>query len=163
MSKNIQKKYLSKAEALQKMQRYCAYQDRCHQEVRSKLLELGVYNADLEEIIVELIEEKFLDEERFARSFARGKFRIKQWGRKRIEQELKQRQISAYCIRKALEEIEQTEYEESLLAILEKKNRQLNEADSFKRKNKLAQFALQRGFEGELVWKLLEHENLSEI
>ena len=75
------KKYVSLDKALQKLQRYCAYQDRCHQEVRAKLLSLGVYGDEMEEIIVSLIEDKFLDEERFARSFARGKFRLKQWGR----------------------------------------------------------------------------------
>ena len=96
-------KWVSKEEALAKIQRYCAYQDRCHQEVRTRLLDMGVYADWLEEIIVQLIEENFLNEERFARSFARGKFRIKQWGRNRIRQELKKRNISAYCIRMAME------------------------------------------------------------
>ena len=96
--------WVSKEEALAKMQRYCAYQERCHEEVRSKLLNMGVYSDWREEIIVQLIEENFLNEERFARSFARGKFRIKQWGRNRIRQELKKRKISDYCVRKAMEE-----------------------------------------------------------
>ena len=100
-------KWVSKEEALAKIQRYCAYQVRCHQEVRTRLLDMGVYADWLEEIIVQLIEENFLNEERFARSFARGKFRIKQWGRNRIRQELKKRNISAYCIRMAMEEIEE--------------------------------------------------------
>jgi regulatory protein len=73
--------YVSKEDALKKLQRYCAYQDRCHQEARRKLLDLGIYGDDLEEIISELISDNFLNEERFARSFARGKFRIKGWGK----------------------------------------------------------------------------------
>ncbi len=104
------KKYISQAEALQKLQRYCAYQDRCHSEVRSKLLDLGIYGDELEEIIAELITDNFLNEERFARSYARGKFNIKKWGRHRIKQELKRRQITDYCLRKAMEEIEETDY-----------------------------------------------------
>ena len=103
----MQKKYLSKADALKRMQRYCAYQDRCHSEVRTKLIELGVYGDTLEEIMAELVIERFLDEERFARSYVRGKFRLKKWGRVRIKRELKLRKISAYCQRKGLEEIEE--------------------------------------------------------
>ena len=117
-----QKKYHSKEEALDKLQRYCAYQDRCHQEVRSKLLDLGIYGEDLEEIIVQLISDNFLNEERFARSYARGKFRIKRWGRNRIWQELQKRQISDYCLRKAMEEIDEAEYQKTLWELLEKKS-----------------------------------------
>jgi regulatory protein len=104
------KKYISKDDALLKLQAYCAYQDRCHSEVRSKLLDLGIYGDDLEDIIVALIEDNFLNEERYARSYARGKFRIKQWGRLRIRRELKFRKISDYCIRKAMEEIDENDY-----------------------------------------------------
>lgn len=156
MEKRPAKKYTSKADALVKLQRYCAYQDRCHQEVRSKLIELGCYGQDLEEVIASLIEEKFLDEERFARSFARGKFRMKQWGRARIRQELKMRNISDYCIRKAMEEISEQEYFETLLEVLEKRATQIAEGDDFARKGKLAQYAMSRGFEAELVWKALD-------
>ena len=96
MAKYPKKKYLSKEDALKKLQRYCAYQDRCHQEVRSKLLDLGIYGHDLEEVIVALIEDNFLNEERFARSFTRGKLRIKHWGRNKILQELKKKNI--FCL-----------------------------------------------------------------
>lgn len=147
--------WISKEDALAKMQRYCAYQDRCHQEVRSKLLDMGVYGDWLEEIIVELIEENFLNEERFARSFARGKFRIKAWGRNRIRQELKRRNISSYCIRKAMEEIEEEDYQETLQAILTKKEASLNEPDFYKRNHKLARYAQSRGFEPELAWQII--------
>ena len=108
------KKYTSPEDALKKLQRYCAYQDRCHKEVRSKLLDLGVYGDELEAIIAELVTENFLNEERFARSYARGKFRMRQWGKKRIVRELKVRDISEYCIRKALLEIEEDVYYENL-------------------------------------------------
>lgn len=158
MEKKPAKKYLSKADALVKLQRYCAYQDRCHQEVRSKLIELGCYGQDLEDVMASLIEEKFLDEERFARSFARGKFRIKQWGRIRIQQELKMRKISDYCIRKAMEEIKEADYLNTLKEVLEKRASQIAEADDFTRKGKLAQYAMLRGFESELVWQVLSEE-----
>lgn len=80
MGENKSKKHLTKQEGLQKLQRYCAYQDRCHQGVRSKLIELGIYGDDLEEIIVELIEENFLNEERFARSYAQGQISFQMLG-----------------------------------------------------------------------------------
>jgi regulatory protein len=153
--KKTPKKYTSKADALAKLQRYCAYQDRCHKEVRTKLLELGVYGDDLEEVIAQLIEEKFLNEERYARSFARGKFRIKQWGRSRIVRELKMRDISDYCIRKAMEEIEEAEYTQTLADFLAKKALLLENESGFERNNKLAQYALRRGFEQELVWEAI--------
>ncbi len=155
MKQKPEKKYTSKADALVKLQRYCAYQDRCHAEVRTKLIELGCYGQDLEDVMASLIEEKFLDEERFARSFARGKFRMKQWGRVRILQELKQRKISDYCIRKAMEEIKEAEYLQTLNDVLEKRAYQIAEADDFARKGKLAQYAMSRGFEADLVWKTL--------
>lgn len=153
------KKYYSKAEALAALQRYCAYQDRCHQEVRSKLISLGIYGMDLEDILVQLIEEKFLDEERFAKSFARGKFRMKQWGRKRIVQELKQRKISDYCIRKALTEIDEEEYQQALSQVL-KKRFSLASGNKFERRKKAIEAALRKGYEPELVFdegkKLIE-------
>ena len=150
-----QKKYTSKADALAKLQAYCAYQERSHQEVRSKLLDLGIYGDDLEEIMSDLIQENFLNEERYARSFARGKFRIKKWGRTRILQELKQRKISDYCLRKAMTEIEEDVYARTLREVLEKKAGLLKEKDVYKRKNKLAQYGISRGFESNLVWEVV--------
>lgn len=150
-------KWLTQEEALQKMQHYCAYQERCHQEVRAKLLELEVYGDRLEEVMVALIEEGFLNEERFARSFARGKFRLKQWGRIRIRKELNARQISEYCQRKALEEIEEEEYLEALKGVLNKKLQQTGrEQGLYQQKQKAVRYALSRGFEPELAWKLLD-------
>ena len=147
------KKYHTREQALQKLQRYCAYQDRCHAEVRTKLLSLGIYGDDLEEIIVELIGENYLNEERFARSYARGKFRFKCWGRIRITQELKSRRISDYLIRKALEEIDETEYRQALYDLLDKKLALISADNDFEKKQKLAGYAQRRGFEGELIWE----------
>ncbi len=150
------KKYISRDEALLRMQRYCAYQDRCHQETRRKLLDLGIYGDDLEEIMAQLVEDQFLDEERFARAFARGKFQIKSWGRIKILQELKARQISAYCQRKALEEIDEEAYRERLDQYLRSKFTEGKDGLSdFEQQQKAAQFALRRGFEPELVWDTL--------
>ena len=153
MKSKKEKKYLSKADALTKLQHYCAYQDRCHQEVRSKLLDLGIYGDDLEEIIVDLIQENFLNEERYARSFARGKFRMKKWGRNRIKRELKMRAISDYCIRKAMSEIEEEDYVNVLEEILNKKINSIKETNEYARNNKLAKYAISRGFESNLVWE----------
>ncbi len=150
------KPYLSYEQALAKLQRFCAYQDRCHKEVRQKLFDLGIYGDWQDEIIVDLITEKFLDEQRFANSFVRGKFRMKHWGRNRIRRELKARDISSYCIKRALaNELDEQEYLEALEELLNKKNKLLKEENPFTRKQKLAQYALYRGFETELVWELV--------
>lgn len=154
--KKDRKKYVSRDEALSKLQRYCAYQDRCHQEVRSKLLDLGIYGDDLEEIMADLIADNFLNEERFARSFARGKFRMKQWGRIRIVRELKKRKVSEYCIRQALSEIDDADYEKALREVLEKKAGTGNESDTFKLRGKVAAYAIRRGFEPERVWEVVK-------
>ena len=149
-------KYVSRDDALKKMQRYCAYQERSHKEVRGKLLDLGIYGDDLEAILAELIADNFLNEERFARAYARGKFRMKQWGRRRILQELKFRGVSAYSTRKAMEEIPETDYLETLENVVRKKYDSLKEPDDYKRRNKTAQYAISRGFEPNLVWQTIE-------
>jgi len=138
--------------ALRKLQKYCAYQDRCHQEVRSKLLDLKIYGEDLENIIVDLIEDNFLDEERFARSYARGKFRMKNWGRTRIRLELKKRKISAYCIKKAMQEIEEEDYVKTIQALIKKQRPKYKESNTFKLKGKLAKYLIGKGYESSLVW-----------
>lgn len=147
---------INQEEVLKKMQRFCAYQDRCHSEVRNKLLELEVYGDRLESIMAELIRENFLNEERFARSFARGKFRMKQWGRLRILQELGRRDISEYCIRKAMEELDESEYQATLRVVLERKQADWSELPVFESRQKLVQYALRRGFEADLAWKILD-------
>jgi len=119
-------------------------------------MEVGVYGDDLENVMAELISENFLNEERFARSYARGKFRIKKWGRIRIQQELRRRKISAYCIKKAMVELEDYDYDQQLVDLLEKKNRTLREPDLWKRRGKLANHAVRKGFETGLVWETIK-------
>ena len=109
------KKYISQQEALISLQKYCAYQERCHREVRTKLLSLGIYGEHLEEIIGNLIEEDYLNELRFAKTYARGKFRMKAWGRIKIIQSLKQKGITDYCIKEAMKEINIDDYKDCLL------------------------------------------------
>lgn len=150
-------KYLDYETALKKLQKYCAYQDRCHSEVRSKLIELEVYGDRLEQIIADLISEKFLDEQRFANSFAGGKFRIKKWGRTKIRLELKMRKVSDYCIKKALlQEIPDEDYLDTLAQVLKKKASLTQEPNAFKRNSKIAKYAISKGFESHLVWELLK-------
>ena len=152
----MQKPFPGKEVALQKMQRYCAFQERCHSEVRQKLLEISVYGDTLEEIIAELISENYLNEERFARAYARGKFRTKSWGRNRIQQELKMRKVSAYCIRKGMEEIDEADYLATLEKIITKKLAELHGEDNFTTQQKTAQYAMRKGYESELIWRVLK-------
>ncbi len=150
------RKFISVEQALAKLQRYCVYQDRCHQEVRSKLLDLGIYGEDLEFIIAELISENFLNEERYACSYARGKHRIKKWGRVRIRQELRRRNISAYCMKKAMQEIEEEDYLGTLEQLLTKKAALIKEKDLFRKRAKLASYAIHKGYESQLIWDSLK-------
>lgn len=138
------------------MQRYCAYQERSHQEVRNKLIDLNIYGDDLEEIIAQLIADNFLNEERFARAFARGKFRMKQWGRRKIVQELKRHDVSDYSIRKAMEEIADEDYRATLREVIEKKSKTAAAESDFELQHKLAQYAISRGFESDLVWAVIK-------
>ena len=142
-------------EALAKLQRYCAYQDRCHKEVKEKLSELGIWGDDAGQVIVALIEDKFLDEERFARSFVRGKYRFKKWGRIKIKQELKKKNISGYCLKMGFQEIDEQEYMENLIAIINKKNDFLKAKNQYERKAKLAKYAITKGYESHLVWQVV--------
>lgn len=147
------KKYISYDEARSKLQAYCAYQERCHKEVRSKLFDLGIYGDDVDSIIADLIEDNFLNELRYAIAFAGGKFRIKKWGRYRITRELKMNQVSAYSIKKALQsELPEADYLETLEQVVEKRNRLLREPNKFKRKLKIAKYVIDKGFESPLVW-----------
>ncbi|MBB4080003.1 regulatory protein [Lewinella aquimaris] len=157
-----QKKVVYTAEqALEALQHYCAYQDRCHKEAREKLHELGFYGDPAEEVIVELIHEKYLDEERFARSYARGKFKIKRWGRYKIRAELRQRQLSAYCIKQAMKEIDQNEYYGTLCSELERRNGVEKAGQHpYLRRRKLADYMVKRGFESGLVWEAIKELEL---
>lgn len=144
-------------EGLERIKHYCAYQDRCHSEVRNKLLELSYRGDELEEVISMLISEDFLNEERFARSYCRGKFRFKNWGRVKIIQQLKARQVSDYCIKKGLEEIDEREYLHVLEQLFLKKLETLrNEKNSWRKKSKLLQYLRSKGFEPSLIYLQLD-------
>lgn len=136
---------------------FCAYQERTQREVRDRLYELGVDKDEAEEIIVKLITENFLNEERFAKAFAGGKFRIKKWGRNKINQALKERGVSSYCIKKGLEEIDEESYIETLKSLLVKKEGEIKEENIFKRKDKISKYLIAKGFEPELVWDILKN------
>ena len=130
------KKYLTKEQALQKLKHYCAYQERCHSEVKEKLYQLGVWKKEHDEIIASLIEENYLNEERFAVAYAGGHFRIKQWGRIKIKYELKQKQVSEYSIKKALKQIEDEEYGKVLEKLAREKYAALKKEQFLVRKKK---------------------------
>ncbi len=138
-------------EFLKKMENYCVYQDRCHQEVEKKLKETHLIPEAREKILLHLMEHDFLNEERFARSFARGKFRIKKWGKQRIIRELKMREISEYIIRQALKEIGDDEYLETLNELVEKQIVMVKETNSFKKRKKIFDYLYRRGYETGLI------------
>ncbi|MES2487848.1 MAG: regulatory protein RecX [Bacteroidota bacterium] len=138
-------------EAKRKLEHYCAYQDRYHDEALQKLRSLGMIPQAIDVIMGHLIEHNFLNEERFARSFARGKFRIKRWGRRRIVQELKFRGITKYNIDAALKEIPDAEYYEAFHLLAEKQWEAVHEGNLLKKKKKISDYLLRKGFETSLV------------
>jgi len=146
---------MTQNEAIEKMKKYCAYQERCQSEVRQKLYGFGLNNDEIENALCSLIEQNFISEERFAKTFARGKFRQKKWGKVKIKQHLKQKQISDYCIKTALEEIDTEDYLATLDLVLSKKEELLNEENDFIKKQKIAKHAINKGFENDLVWNYL--------
>ena len=144
--------------ALEKLQHFCAYKERCHSEVRSKLIKLEVYGDSLEEIMSALIQDDFLNEERYAKAYVSGKYRINQWGKNKIVMNLKSKRISDYCIRKGLEVINQEEYFDNLVSLLQKQkriysNKPLND---YQLKSKLFQFAMGKGYETEVIKMALD-------
>lgn len=139
-----------------KLRYYCAYQERCHVEVREKCWELGLRGEDIENAIAHLVEDGFLNEERYAKAYAGGKFRMQQWGRKKISMMLKQKQVSDYCIRKGLAEIDEEDYMQTLQQLAEKKYHLLRSEQYLKRQYKTLQYLLQRGFEQELARAAIE-------
>jgi regulatory protein len=151
------KKYLTKEQALQKAKHYCGYQERCHSEVKEKLYSLGLYKQQVEECLSQLIEENYLNEERFAQQFAGGKFRMKQWGRVKIKYELKQKQVSEYCIKKGLKEIDEDDYMKVLKKMaLEKWTAVKTEKNVFTKLRKTQDYLLQKGYEQELIRQTLQ-------
>jgi regulatory protein len=143
---------VSKEKALEKLKHYCGYQERSHGEVKQKLYSLGLFRNEVEDIISELIEEGYLNEERFALAFASGKYRIKGWGKHKILHGLKEKGVSTFNIRKALESIDPVEYGKSFSRQAEKKWRSLKgEKNIFVKKSKWQNYLLQKGFEPALI------------
>lgn len=147
----VQKKYLTKEEALQKLKQYCAYQERSHSEAVQKLWDLGVRKTEHDEIVSALIEEDYLNEERFAVQYAGGRFRMKDWGRKKIFYALKEKKISTYCINKAMKAIPEEDYAKKLHSLAEKKYNALKGEQYLVRKKKTTDYLLQKGYEPELI------------
>jgi len=139
-------------EAKRKLEQYCVYQDRCYKEVTEKLKEMQMIPIATDDIIQHLVQHNFLNEERFAKSYARGKFNIKHWGKNRIIRELKFRSISAYNIKTALKEIDEQDYIEKLHLLATKKMASVTEANVFKKRKKIADYLLYRGWESHLVY-----------
>jgi regulatory protein len=152
----LRKKHLTKEQALQKLKHYCSYQERCHSEVKEKLYSLGVWKNDHDEIIAALIEQGYLNEERFAIAFAGGRFRVKHWGRVKIKYELKQKQVSDYSIKKALKQIDEEDYLVVLKKLAEEKYASLKSEQYLVRKKKTRDHLLQKGFEYELLAAVIE-------
>ena len=148
-------KYLTKEQALQKLKHYCTYQERSHYEVKQKLYELGVRTNDHDEIIASLIDEDYLNEERFAIQFAGGKFRMKQWGKKKILYALREKKVSDYSIKKALAEINEEDYLEVLKKLTEEKYGLLKDEQYLERKKKTIDYLIQKGYEYDIVNKIL--------
>jgi len=152
----MQKQSLTPDQALQKIKHYCAYQERCHSEVKEKLYGFGLNRKEVDEILSTLIQENYLNEERFAIQFAGGKFRMKQWGRVKIRYELRKKQVSDYCIKKALSSIDEKDYERVLNKLFDEKRSGLrSEKNSFIKKKKIQDHLLQKGYEAELVRTLI--------
>ena len=146
---------ISVNDAIKKLEYYCSYQDRCYKEVTMKLKSLGMFQTAIDHILDHLVANNFLNEERFAKSFARGKHKFKQWGKRRIEQELKFRDISSYNIKTALKEIE-SDYLNNFYALAERKWQNITEPSLEKKKRKWVDFLMRKGYESNLIFEFLK-------
>jgi regulatory protein len=147
------KKYVPPFEALDKMKRYCSIQERSYKAVREKLYNFGLKTDQVENILVDLITENYLNEQRFAAAYASGKFRIKGWGKRKIAQGMKQLNISDACISSAIEQLDEDEYEECLTNWVEKRAKLENGLTVFEARGRVARFLINKGFESEKVWE----------
>lgn len=153
------RKNFTKEQALEKIKHYCAYQERCHKEVKEKLYSYGLRKKEAEEIIAELIEKNFLNEERFAVLFAGGKFRMKHWGRKKIEYELQQKGINHFLITIALKETDDENYFKTLQKLAQAKWDALSSENKFVRQSKTNTYLLQKGYEQKLISQAISELN----
>ena len=153
----LQQKTFTKEQALQKARHYCAYQERCHSEVKEKLYSFKLRKAEVEELLSKLIEEDYLNEERFAQQFAGGKFRMNQWGKIKITHALQQKQVSAYCIKSGLKQIDDQQYSNTLDKLVNAKWNTLKGESKQSRQAKTFSYLLQKGYEGSLVSEALKN------
>jgi regulatory protein len=137
---------------MKKMENYCVYQERCHQEVENKLKEFNLIPEAKESILLHLLENNYLNEERFSKAFARGKFTIKKWGKQRIVRELRLKNISDYNIKSALKEIDDNDYINTFDELAEKRLKEIKERNIYKKRKKLADYLLYRGWESDMVY-----------
>jgi len=151
---------LTPEQALQKIKHYCAYQERCHSEVKEKLYGYGLHKAEVEKIIGKLIEEDYLNEERFAVQFAGGRFRMKKWGKVKIRYALRQKNVSEYCIKKGLKAIDEDDYLNTLSQLFAQKLKELKgQKNQFIRKRKIQDYLVQKGYESDLIYALLRKQS----
>lgn len=143
-------------EATKLMENFCAYQERCHKEVAQKLYDLNMIPEARDQITLHLLQHNFLNEERFSKAFARGKFSIKNWGRIRIVNELKFRNISPYNIKTALKEIDEEVYLKTIQKVAEKKIAVIKEPNAFKKRSKLLTYLSSKGYESELIYEVVK-------
>jgi regulatory protein len=146
------KEKLTPQQALLKLAHFCSYQERCHEEVKSKLAEIGVFFDDAEWVIYELIQQNYLNEERFAQAYAGGKFRIKKWGKNKIRLALKQKKVSDYCIQQGLKEIDSEDYARTLQELATNKYHDLSDKNPLVKANKTVLYLLSKGYENDLAW-----------
>jgi regulatory protein len=143
-------------EATKLLENYCAYQDRCHKEVEQKLHDINMIPQAKEKILLHLLQHDFLNEERYSKAFTRGKFKIKKWGKIKITNELKFRNISAYNIKNALLEINDDAYLKTLQQLAKKKSPLIKASNSFIKRNKLSTYLISKGYESNLVFDLVK-------
>lgn len=149
-------KKLTRQEGLAKIYRYCAYQERSHLEVKNKLFEYGLHSDEVNEILSQLVVEGFLNEERFAKAFAGGKFRMQKWGHNKIVHALEGKGLTKNCIQQGLKEIDEGEYLKTLKGIIRDKLNQTRESNRFKKRDKVARFTISKGYEPDMVWELVK-------
>lgn len=153
----LYRKQLTKEQALQKARHYCGYQERSHLEVKEKLYSFGLHKQQVEELLSQLIEENYLNEERYAVQFAGGRFRLKHWGRVKIKYELKQKRVSEYCIKKAMKEIDEGDYLKTLETLAQKKwvSVKGEGVNHYVKLSKTTDYLLQKGYEPDLIKQAL--------
>jgi regulatory protein len=147
----MHRKRLTKEEALQKLRFYCRYQQRCQSEIKQKLFELGIDKKDHDAFMGELIKENCLNDERFAVAFVSGRFRLKQWGRKKIEKGLKEKRVSDEIAQRALEQINEKEYRVILNKLAKDRYASLKHEQYLVRKKKTMDYLMQKGYEVDLI------------